>query len=271
MLFLDVDDRHHNWLEDMANAISATTPAPGSWNMMLNAKLSLLYKKRGDTRVTFKLPWPWVATGFNTVVLDFFRAAFPIATAGNIAYGLFKIEGFQSKGKLTRHSTYWKNRWRVRCRSQQVLFVVQKRGGILGSSRRFSPSLASIRSIQSYHPRWFGAHGWNHDVETQESTRRLIEGRSKDRCPVLRSIQHFDYLLKTTITKSGLTLRTSSLKHYPTPPWWKERLRHNALRGCFSTPLHGICTSYAALPLHRSDYTIIDLFTLSDISIIIRY
>jgi len=106
MLFLDVDDRHHNWLEDMANAISATTPAPGSWNMMLNAKLSLLYKKRGDTRVTFKLPWPWVATGFNTVVLDFFRAAFPIATAGNIAYGLFKIEGFQSKGKLTRHSTY---------------------------------------------------------------------------------------------------------------------------------------------------------------------
>ena len=110
MLFLDVDDRHHNWLQDMASAISATTPTLGSWNTMLNAKLSLLYHKRNDTQVTFKLPWPWVATGFNTVVLDFFRSAFPIATAGNIAYGRFKIEGLHSKGRLTRYSTYRMNR-----------------------------------------------------------------------------------------------------------------------------------------------------------------
>ncbi|KAF8329931.1 hypothetical protein F5887DRAFT_103946 [Amanita rubescens] len=98
MLFLDVDDRDHNWLDDMVSAISATTPTPGSWNTMLNAKLSLLYKKRDDTRVTLMLPWPWVETGFIRVVLKFFRDAFPIVTAGNIADGLFKIEGFKSKG-----------------------------------------------------------------------------------------------------------------------------------------------------------------------------
>ena len=149
MLFLDVDDRSPNWLRDIADAISATTPTPGSWNMTLNAKLSLLYKKRDDTRVTFVLPGPWVKTGFDTVVLGFFRDAFPIATSGNIAYGLFKIEGFQSKGKLIKL---------VIPRIERIADALD--AGFSGSSLTFRSEeefLAAVNGLASPSPSWFNA------------------------------------------------------------------------------------------------------------------
>ncbi|KAF8342517.1 hypothetical protein F5887DRAFT_1076120 [Amanita rubescens] len=149
MLFLDVEDRDHNWLDDMVSAISATTPTPGSWNTTLNAKLSLLYKKRDDTRVTLMLPWPWVETGFNRVVLKFFRDAFPIVTAGNIADGLFKIEGFKSKGKLIKLFIP---------RIERIADALD--AGFSGSSLTFRGEegfLAVINGLVSPPPSWFNA------------------------------------------------------------------------------------------------------------------
>ena len=94
MLFLDVDDRHRDWVPDIVGIMSFTTHTPGSWNTVLNAKLSLLYQKRNHTRVTFKFPWPWADIAFTSVMPDLIPRAFPIATAGGIAHKRPKVEGF---------------------------------------------------------------------------------------------------------------------------------------------------------------------------------